>query len=679
MGNKSICKWLAILGIGAVAMTTNTIFVSAEVTKTPPLTIADEKPATVTISNEKLAQALRQLLGKSATDGFYADDFIKHDNYKATTTTGEGGVETTTAVNYQLDLSGTGVTDILELVQFEFPSTLQGINLAENGITNEHLNNITTFLTSNIAGISVTIGDRVMDIRSDFSTTIKKVNLNGNNIDLTTISSTHLNNEKFIFGFQQIGEIDSSGLVINGEIKPHYYIRDTGTAIDRNYFSYDNSTYELSPDANKRISLKTNQVTSLMDDLKILYGSNLDHISIEVSSVPNSSTAYFKDYTYKKEFTNFSIKLKDDFSVERKSLLILNIGSDKKLQSGGPLEIQGFGDNSEIRLSYTNYSTSNITTATNKNYVYITIEKGEQKRVVPLEFIVEDNVEPVIKLIGNTYAYSSQNKEYNDPGVIAYDPLGENDNDGDDLTQNVVITTDLDITTLGVYTITYTVEDVGGNTASVTRTVEIKERVLDRIILRTNTQELKDGADIILSVQPDTGIDMSNYENIKYYWYMNNSSKPFQETVGDSVTGASTITIVGDADANQQIYVKMIATQKADNATIELYSDRLDLAVESSLDDNETLILAAAVAVLSIILAIAVVALVKYSKGKKRTHHKSSKKKKDSQSSADGNNNADIKVYKDYTGNVGSSGGNENFRPPENNGNNTDNNNTMNQ
>ena len=673
MGKKSIYTWLAVLGIGIVAITGNTIFARAEVTNTPPVIIADEKPVAVTISNEKLAQALRRLLGKSSTDGFFADDFIKHDNYKATTTTGDGGVETTTAVNYQLDLSGTGVTDILELVQFEFPSTLQGINLAENGITNEHLNNITTFLTSNIAGTSVTIGDRVMDIRSDFSTIIKKVNLNANNIDLTTINTTHLNNEKFIFGIQNMSGIDPSGLVQDGEVRPYYYIREN---IDENYFAYD-FKYELSSDNDKRISIAKGQVVSLMDNLKTLYGSNMDHISIEIKSVPNSSTAYFKDYDYKKEFTNFSIKLKDDFFVERKSLLILNIGSDKKLQSGGPLEIEGFGDNSKIKLSYTNYSTSNITTSTNKNYVYITIEKDEQKRVVPIEFIVEDNVNPVIKLIGSEHAYSSQNKEYNDPGVIAYDPLGENDDDGDDLTQNVVVTTNLDITTLGTYTITYTVEDVGGNTASITRTVEIKERVLDRIILRTNTQQLKDGADIVLSIQPDTGIDMSNYENIKYYWYMNNSTTHFQETVGDSATGGSTITIVGDADSNQQIYVKMIATQKEDGAIIELFSDRLDLAVEKSLDDNETLILAAAVAVLSIILVISIVALIKYNKGKKRTHHKSSKKKNNEQSS--NNNNADIKVYKDYTGGVGSGGGNENFRPPENNVNNTDNNNTMNQ
>ena len=152
---------------------------------------------------------------------------------------------------------------------------------------------------------------------------------------------------------------------------------------------------------------------------------------------------------------------------------------------------------------------------------------------------------------------------------------------------------------------------------------------------------------------------------------MNNSTKPFQETIGDSATGASTITIVGDADANQQIYVRMTAIQKEDGATIELFSDKLDLSIEKSMDDNETLNLAAAVAVLAIILVISITALVKYSKGKKRTHHKSSKKKKDGQTAMDGfNNNADIKVYKDYTGVQGGSGGNENFRPPENSNNN---------
>ena len=669
MGNKSIGKWLAVLGLSVVAATTGGIITRAETTTTPPISITDSNAAAITISNPELAAALRRLLGKSATDNFSADDFINHENYKATTTTGEGGVETTTAVNYQLDLSKTGVTDILELVQFEFPTTLQGINLAENGITNEHLANLTTFLSSNTAGGTVVIGDRTMDIRSDFSTIIKKVNLNGNNIDLSQTTSTNLENEKFIFGIQNIGNIHSSGMVLNGEVKPYYYIREN---IDENYFTYT-FKYELSTDADKRISIAKNQVVSLMDNLNTLYGNNTDHISLEIMSVPDSSTAYFKDYSFKEEFTNFSIKLKDDFSVERKSLLMLNISANGKLEAGSPVEISGFGDNSGIKLSYDNASTSHITNSKHKNFVNITIDKNGIKRVVPLEFLVVDTVKPFIQLVGNAKAYSSQNKEYNDPGVIAYDPASAEDDFGDDLTQSVVKTTDLDITTLGVYTITYTVTDLAGNSSSVTRTVEIKERVLDRIILRTNTEDLVDGADIILSVQPEDGVDMSHYENIKYYWYLNDNTKPFQETVGDSATGASTITIVGDASANQQITVRMTATQKEDGATIELYSDRLDLVLETNLNDNETLILAAAVAVLTIILTISIIALVKYSKGKKKTHFKSSKKMKKGQAAVDGlNNNAEIKVYKDYTGVQGGSsggtgGGTVNSRPPENN------------
>lgn len=684
MGKRTIVKWLAVFGLGVVAVTGNTLITRADVYSTPPISITAPQNNSITITNEKLAKALRTLLGKTDKDNFYADDFMVHENYKPTTTTGEGGVETTTALNYQLDLSNTGVTDITELVQFEFPSTLQGINLAHNGITNEHLTNISNFLTCNIAGGTITVGSATFEIKSDFSTIIKKVNLNDNNIDLTTIQSNHLSNEKLIFGLQQVGDIHPSGFVQDktdkdskDNVRPYYYIRNSGTASDEHYFTYT-FKYELSTDADKRISIAYNQVTSLMDNLKTIYGNNTDKISLEVKSIPDSSTAYFKDYHYNVEFTHFSLSLKEDFSVERQDMLDLKVSSDGKIQEDSPIILKGFGDNSGVKVSYDNASTSHITNSKYKNYVNITIEKGEQKRSIPVEFKVVDTIKPVIVLIGNSYAYSSQNKEYNDPGVIAYDPASVGDESGDDYTQQVVKTSDLDITKLGVYTITYTVTDIAGNSTSITRKVEIKERVLDRIVLRTNSQELKDGADIILSIQPDTGVDISNYKDIQYYWYINGTF--FQKTLGDSTTGASTITIVGDASANQQITVKMIATQKEDNATIELYSDRLDLILETSLSNNETLILAAAVAVLAIILTITIVALVKYTKGKKRTHYKKkkpSKKDKKGKETMDAyNNNADIQVFKDYTGvqggGNGEGGGNANFRPPENNNNSMD-------
>jgi hypothetical protein len=112
---------------------------------------------------------------------------------------------------------------------------------------------------------------------------------------------------------------------------------------------------------------------------------------------------------------------------------------------------------------------------------------------------------------------------------------------------------------------------------------------------------------------------------------------------------------------------------KPTDEPIILYSERLDLILETSLDNNETLVLAAAVAVLAIILTLTIVALVKYSKGKKRTHFKkNSKKTKQGKAAMDNyNNNANIQVFKDYTGvpngNNGEGGGNSNFRPPENN------------
>ncbi len=671
MGKKSIIKWLAVLGIGVVAITSsNTLVTKADIYTTPQNTILASTSNEVVITNTKLDSALRTLLGKSATDKFKVDDFMTNDNYKPTTTD-DGGVTTTTALNYQLDLSGTGVTDIIELVQFEFPSTLQGINLAENGITNDDLSSLATFLDCDTADTSVVVGDKTYTIKSDFSTIIKKINLNGNKLDLITTNTTYINNEKFLFGIQNVDNIHSSGFVINGEVKPSYYIREN---VDESFLTF-NFKYALSTSQDSKISIRYNQVTDLLDNLADIYSNNTDLISLEIKSVPDSSTAYFKGYTHNVEFTNFELSLRSDFKVERKSLLNLKVSSSGRIEADSPIILKGFGDNSTVVVSYDNASTSHVTDDKYKNYVNITLEKDGKRRTIPLEFIVNDSIKPIITLIGNSYAYSSQNKEYNDPGVIAYDPAAVGDTTGDDFTQSVVKTTDLDITKIGIYTITYTVSDIAGNTTSITRMVEIKERVLDRINLRVNTTEPKDGGDIVLSIQPDTGVEINNYTNIKYYWYINDEL--FEETTGDTTTGASTITIIGNAAANQQIYVKMEATQKADNAKIILFSDRIDLELDP-IGSNDTLILAAAVAVLLIILTITTIALVKYSKGKSRTHskHKNFKNGKKGTKNEDGA--PGIQVIKDYTGvqggspganggnNGGTGGGNTNFRPPEN-------------
>lgn len=647
MKGKKFIKGLTIMCMGIIGLTyTNTYIARADITTPPAITITNTQSNVVTISNTKLAYALRNLLGKKPTDSFYSDDFLKNENYKEISTT-EGDITMVTSLNNTLDLSNTEVNDIIELVQFKFPSTLQAINLAGNKITNENLTNISSFLNSDTTAGEITIGNTKFIVRSDFSTLIKKINLNDNNIDLSTTHYDYLQNEKLILGLQNINNVHSSGLVSNGEVNPYYYIRNN----DINYLSF-NFKFDSSFSSDSRISIAYDTVTSVMDSVKELYGTNNDKFSFLVSAIPESATAYFNNYNFYKEFHQFKLTMDSKFKVERKSLLIIEgITNEGKLEPNCPISIEGFGNNSGIKVSYLDAPTSIITSATHKNYVHITIEKGNSKRTIPVEFIVDDTTAPHIELIGNEYVYSSINKEFNDPLYIAYDPAFKDDKTGDNVSR-VDIDSNVDITTLGVYTITYTAYDFKGNSASVTRTVEIKERVLDTIILKVSSQEQIDGEDIVLKIQPEVGVDISNYKDIKYYWYINNSPTPFMESIGDSTTGASTITLIGDASkSSHQIYVKMIAYQKEDNAEIELYSNTINLSVEKSFSQNEKFIFAAAVAVALIIVIIVIITTIKFSKSRKRTYSKSKKKLKlnyENNSNNDFNN--DIQVYKNYSG-----------------------------
>ena len=635
MGKFKFLKWLAPLGIGAVIMGSEinfnpTIFARAETSiVTPEYRINASK---VTLNNSALAQAIRNLLGKEGSNEvLYSDAFVNHDRFKPDA---ENPI-------YQLDFSGTGITDIRELAQFEIPSHIQGINLAGNGITTESLNNISAVL-SLAKDETIVLGDRTITSATDFSTQIMKVNLNDNDIDLQNIDTSHLENTKFLFGVQNIGEIDNSGFVRAGEINPMYYIRST----DESYLTYT-FTNALYPVENGILPKTRNAVTPVL-----LHNQN-DKYTISVASVPDSSTAYFKGYSMSAEFTQFTLSLDEDFTVERNNgLLDLKVGSDGKLLEGSPINIDGFGDNSTLHIYHNSPSISTATSNKNKNEVDITLTKDGKSRTITLEFKVVDTVKPVIVLKGSAHAYSSKNKHYNDPGATAYDPSVVGAETGDPLNSLIVVDNNVDVTTLGEYTITYTVTDFAGNTSSITRIVEIQEQVLDTITLRTNTTEPVHGDDIILIVQPSTEVDITKYKDIKYYWYINDVL--FQTTVGDSVSGKSTITLVGDSSKTYDIYVKLKATQISDNADIEVYSDSLTLNVESSAMGDNTIIIAVAIAVTIILLTIVSYGLIKYYNRKKKTHgkHKNFHKGKKGkvEETIEKPKGPEIQVIKDYKG-----------------------------
>jgi peptidoglycan/xylan/chitin deacetylase (PgdA/CDA1 family) len=91
---------------------------------------------------------------------------------------------------------------------------------------------------------------------------------------------------------------------------------------------------------------------------------------------------------------------------------------------------------------------------------------GEAKRAV----VIQDTVSPEISLNGEASVTIKEREKFQDPGVNATD-----DRDGD-LSDSAVRTGYIDIYRPGTYTVTYTVQDAGGNTAQVSRDVTV-ERV----------------------------------------------------------------------------------------------------------------------------------------------------------------------------------------------------------
>lgn len=658
MGNKFL-KWLIPLSLGAVLMSTGVYYgtnvsVSAYEYTTPAVTLGASR--TVAINNPAFREYLKNTFNKTNNDSFKSDEFLNSSLFN-------NELRPEDQI-FQIDLSNTGIKDIRELAQFELPENISAINLSENGITNDDLNYLSQLLELE-KDQEFHIGDKNIIVGTDFKTQITRVNLNGNNIDLKSTPQQYLDDERLLFGFQNLDEINSISLVMKGEINPCYYIREN---IDENYISYTIKN-NLSTNIDSRIPIIKNQV------VEFLSGDSLnDGYQISAKVIPGTASALFSGYTYEKEFIQFEVGLKPDFAVERKHLLDLSVSSAGVILENSPIVLKGFGDNSGVKVSYDNVSTTRLTDSEFKNYVNITINYNGAERVIPIEFKVVDTIKPVIKLRGSAHALSSQGKDYIDPGVIAYDPSNIGDETGDDITSMVITSSNLNVTTLGQYTITYTVTDLAGNTSSITRIVEIQPRVLDEITVRVNEDKIKVGDDIVLVVQPDQNIPLDNYRDIKYDWYLNGVK--FLTSYGDSVSGKSSITIVAEESISQQVYVKVTAVQKSNGIKIELYSNTLTLSIDPSLRSDNSLIIAIAIVVLLIILTITIVTIVKYSKAKAKTHKKRKSTKKGGKSKKavveEKPKGPEIQVIKDYgvskpAGSTGNSegGGNVNTRPPE--------------
>lgn len=565
----------------------------------------------VILQDTNLKSAICRNLGKNINDKLYSDDFLNASAYNPDPNTSK--IE-----RRCIDLSNSNIKDIKELLQFELPATLVAIDLSGNKLNNEDITKI-----NNLLSLTLTDSKYIFDpnpsnnsdqdiieipIRTDWNTQILKVNLNNNNINLSSLTQSELNNTKFIYGIQNLN-LHTSGMNLYDEVKDiKYYFKSSDHV-------YLGTTYSYHGVGGINPTFKDNQISPLIP------ANAVGEYQITINNAGNSETGYFYNMpSFQKSFKVFTAEIESTFSVERKNLLSLR-----------PENIIINGLLGDTDLNIKDASTNSI----GMQDVNIVVTNGNDTRAVTLKFLVKDTVIPTISLSPNNtnIIYWRQNKEFIDPGYKGYDS-------GDDITHLVQVdTSGLDITTLGTYSITYNLTDLAGNHAlEVTRMVIIQEQVLDEVNLRISTDKVIVGREIIITAEPNKNIDITKYSNFEYTWYLN--GKAFRSTQGDASTGRSTTVITLDNTNEVDITVELHAKQNLDNADVYVTSDKL--IIKAELADNNTTIIIAMMIALGIIVIVFVGTTIHKKRKSRRTHQKSKS------TSAKSNHNANIQVIKDY-------------------------------
>lgn len=108
--------------------------------------------------------------------------------------------------------------------------------------------------------------------------------------------------------------------------------------------------------------------------------------------------------------------------------------------------------------------------ATDKKVVYSVRDSSGNKQEIEKEIVYEDNVNPVLEMTGDKFAYVFLNEGYSDAGANA------NDNCEGNISNKIVVSNNVDTSKVGTYEVTYNVKDGSGNSSSLVRTVRVSER-----------------------------------------------------------------------------------------------------------------------------------------------------------------------------------------------------------
>lgn len=111
-----------------------------------------------------------------------------------------------------------------------------------------------------------------------------------------------------------------------------------------------------------------------------------------------------------------------------------------------------------------------VRTETADKVTYTVTDSSGNKTEVTREIVYSDPVAPVITMMGEREVTQERKYPYHDAGATAFDNY-----DGD-LTDRIVTEGEVDVTTIGDYTISYSVADSSGNIGTANRIIHIIER-----------------------------------------------------------------------------------------------------------------------------------------------------------------------------------------------------------
>ena len=207
--------------------------------------------------------------------------------------------------------------------------------------------------------------------------------------------------------------------------------------------------------------------------------------------------------------------------------------------------------------TYTTTGTVDTNLVGTYTLTYTAVDNSGNQATATRTVSVVDTTAPVITLLGSSQVNVEVGSSYTDAGATA------TDNYDGDLTSQLVVVNNVDVNTLGSYTVTYGVSDSSSNAASVvTRTVNVIDQTAPTItILGDNPVTIEAG-----STYNDAGATATDNYNNDVTADITTAS-----TVDSNTIGSYTVTYtVNDASGNQATAVRTVVVEDSTPPTITL-------------------------------------------------------------------------------------------------------------